>query len=199
MRSRGDEFMLVIFEGINGSGKTTYAEELSKITGAKIGKVFRASNNKLHWGDNSDLKDMLTDLKVPLNTHIDDLFMADFLSTFKVNAILDRTIVSAIAYGRTYGNLDGWYKEKNVVGKLINFWSYLIDKCNHPILYVWLQVSYDAMLKRCDGRWHPNKLEYDKLNKEYRRLFVRIQFPKIVIPTEYKSVDSGLKRIIKYI
>jgi thymidylate kinase len=191
--------MLVIFEGINGSGKTTYAEELSKITGAKIGKVFRAGNNKLHWGDNSDLKDMLTDLKVPLDTHIDDLFMADFLSTFKVNVILDRTIVSAIAYGRTYGNLDGWYREKNVVGKLINFWSYLIGKCNPPMLYVWLQVSYEALANRCNGRWYPNKLEYNKLSKEYRKLFFRIQFPKIVIPTEYKSVDDGLKRIIGYI
>lgn len=187
--------MLVIFEGINGVGKTTYAEELSQITGAKIGKVFRAGNNKLHWGDGSELKDMLTDLKIPLNTHIDDLFMADFLSTFKVNAILDRTIISAIAYGRAYNNLDGWYREKNVVGELMNFWSYLIDKCNHPILYVWLTAPYEVIKERCKGRWCPTKMEYNKLKKEYGRLFDRITFDKIVIPTEYKDVGSGMKRI----
>jgi hypothetical protein len=81
----------------------------------------------------------------------------------------------------------------------MNFWSYLIEKCKPPILYVWLQVNYETVKERCEGRWYPSKLEYNKLNKEYGKLFDRIVFPKIVIPTEYKSVNSGLNRIVEYV
>lgn len=191
--------MIIMLDGTNGVGKTTYAYKLSEMLGIKVCRVFRSSDKELHWGsaDKGAIEKELKSLKVPINTHIDDIFMADFIKTFQVDAILDRTIVSAVAYGRVYSHLRGWYKEKGNVARLMEFWSALIEGCKHPISYVWLDAAYDVSKRRCDAKRLPNKVDYERLRAVYRNVFRNIEFPKICINTDSVSIADGIGRIIR--
>lgn len=188
--------MLIMLDGANGVGKSTYAYRMKERFGIPVCRVFRSGNKELHWGStDKELQDELAKLKVPINTHIDDLFMADFMLTFQVDAILDRTLASAIAYGRTYNKMDGWYHEKGNARRLLDFWVGLISRCSQPAFYVWLDAPYGVAKERCDGRWCPNKKEYDRLRREYERVFSRLPFKKIRLDTTLHGVDKGINRI----
>jgi thymidylate kinase len=189
--------MILMLDGTNGSGKTTYAYKLSEELDVNVCRVFRSSNKELHWGSSEgELRKELDALRIPINTHVDDIFMADFIQSFQVEAILDRTIISAIAYGRVYGHLDGWYKEKGNVRRLLEFWMGIIGGGKLPIIYVWLDATYEVAKKRCEGRWCPNRVEYERLRKEYERAFQRIRFRKVRIDTDNTSVDIGVNKIL---
>jgi thymidylate kinase len=189
--------MIIMLDGANGGGKTTYAYKLSEKLGVNVCRVFRSSNKELHWGSSGEeLRKELEALRVPINTHVDDIFMADFMRSFQAESILDRTIASAIVYGRVYSHLDGWYKEKGNARRLLEFWMSLIGGCKLPIVYVWLDVTYEVARERCEGRWCPNRTEYERLRREYERVFHRIRFRKIRIDADNVSVDSGVSKII---
>ncbi len=192
--------MIIMLDGVNGSGKTTYAYHLKLLLGVKVCRVFRSDDKNLHWGSSGEkFRKELEKIKVPINTHIDDIFMADFMRSFQVDAILDRTIISAIVYGRTYLHLEGWYKGEGNSKRLLEFWTYLIGCCKLPIVYVWLDVDYDVAKGRTEGRWRPNKSEYQKLRREYERAFQRIRFRKYYIDTGITNVKDGVDRIIRWV
>lgn len=91
--------MILILEGLNGVGKTSIANAVSEQTGIPVYRAFRQGKD-VHWGEGSKLEVGLLEMGVPLNTHVEDLYAADLLATFKgVNVILDRSMISAIAYG----------------------------------------------------------------------------------------------------
>lgn len=187
--------MIVIFEGTNGVGKSTYANALSKKFGAPVIRPFRSGDTDLHWGHSGkDRFQMLRDeLRVPVNTHVDDLYVADFLATYQVDAILDRSVPSAVAYGILNDDLGGWYKHKGVPRTLMAFWHSLIKNASHPVVYIWLRASHKMAKQRCDGRWCPNKSEYDKLEKYFAKAFQDIELPKKQIQTDRVDLEDGVK------
>jgi thymidylate kinase len=191
--------MLIMLDGVNGVGKSSYAYAIKKSFGINVCRAFRSSDKALHWGSTGkELQEKLASLKVPINTHVDDLFMADFMLTFQVDAVLDRTLASAIAYGRAYSKMDGWYKKKGNARQLLDFWTSLIMKCKHPLMYVWLDVEYDVAKERCSDRaWFPKSVEYKKLRKEYNSIFNRISFQKMRVQTDHVDVESGVERILR--
>jgi len=191
--------MLIMLDGVNGVGKSTYAYRIKESFGIGVCRVFRSGDKELHWGSTgAELQKELAKLKVPINTHVDDLFMADFMLTFQVDAVLDRTLASAIAYGRSYNKLDGWYREKGNARRLLDFWMALIEKCKPPVLYAWLDAEYDVAKERCgDREWFPTSTEYNKLRKEYERVFTRIKFRKTRVQTDHVSVEDGVGRVMR--
>lgn len=192
--------MLIMLDGVNGVGKSTYAYKIKESFGINVCRVFRSGDKKLHWGSSGkELQQELADLKVPINTHVDDLFMADFMLSFQVDAVLDRTLASAIAYGRAYNKLDGWYREKGNARRLLDFWMTLIEKCKPPMLYVWLDAEYDVAKERCEDRWCPTSKEYAKLRKEYERVFSRIRFQKTRVQTDHVSIEDGVDKIMRMV
>lgn len=189
--------MIIMLDGPNGVGKTTYAYELGRRLEINVCRVFRSNDKTLHWGNSeSELQKELEALEIPINTHIDDIFMADFMRSFQVDAILDRTITSAIAYGRVRGDYGGWYKEKGNSRRLLEFWTTIMGGCKLPIVYVWLDAAYEIAKDRCEGRRIPGKNEYNKLRREYERIFRDIGFRKKRIDTGNVSVEDGMNNAV---
>lgn len=186
--------MIVILEGTNGVGKSTYASALSDRLAAPIVRPFR-DDSGCHWGHgNTERFQMLRDeLRIPVNTHVDDMYVAEFLATFQVDAILDRSVPSAVAYGILNDDLGGWYTHKGVARTLVAFWHSLIKKGSHPVVYIWLRASYKVAKQRCEGRWCPNRSEYDKLEKYFAKAFQDIMLPKKQIQTDSLELDDGLR------
>jgi thymidylate kinase len=187
-----------MLDGVNGAGKSTYAYLLKEKLGINICRVFRSADKKLHWGSTGEeLRKELTELKIPINTHADDIFMADFMASFQVDAILDRTIASAIVYGRTYNQFDGWYTEKTIARRLLDFWTSLMDKCKPPLIYIWMDVSYAVATKRCHDRWCPEKKDFEKLKKEYEQIFYRLPMKRFRLDTtNIHEKSDGVDKIL---
>lgn len=185
--------MIVIVEGANGVGKSTYAHELESC-GLTLYRAFRRGNTELHWGAKEGgeevVRGQLEALGIPLNTYIDDLYLADFIQSFKLDAVFDRSLPSAIAYG-SLGQLNG-----ATVGELLEMWQLMVKHSKSPVLYVWLQTTYELAKERTKGRWMPNKRGYHSLVNSYEKLFQRIRLPKIAINTDMVTVARGIKRIM---
>jgi hypothetical protein len=97
--------MLIVLEGVNGVGKTSLAQHLSSEWKCPIFKPFRGDHG-IHWGGGSPLEVRLRAYGVPINSYIEDVFMADFLRMFPaVDAILDRGMPSAVGYGLVHGHV----------------------------------------------------------------------------------------------
>lgn len=189
--------MIIILEGCNGVGKSEYARRLSDELKVPICRPFRNDNTDLHWDlQDTELQEWLKDAKVPVNTHVDDLYVVDFLNNFGVGAILDRSMPSAIAYGRVLNLLDGYYQNKLVCQSLYEFWENRMPKGRS--LMVWLNCSYEHAKSRNDGRAFPMKGTWTKLENEFRRLFQVCNLPnKKQINTSTVKVDDGVKSILK--
>ncbi len=185
--------MIVILEGANGVGKSTYAHELELGDGLRLYRAFRRGNTELHWGAKEGgeeaVRTQLEALGIPLNTYIDDLYLADFIQSFSLDAVLDRSLPSAIAYD----SLD--LLQGATAGQLLEAWQKMMACSVSPVLYVWLKTSYRMAKERVNGRHMPTGAEYGRLNKYYERLFNRIRLPKLAIDTGRAEVREGMKMI----
>jgi len=179
-------------------GKSEYARRLSEALKIPICRPFRNGNTDTHWDShNVELQDWLKDAKVPVNTHVDDLYVADFLDNFGVDAILDRSLPSAIAYGRVLDLSDGYYQNRLVCQSLYEFWESRITKRDDSLM-VWMTCAYEDAKSRCANRAFPNKGTWTKLENEFKRLFQRCRLPnKKQINTSTVKVDDGVKSILK--
>jgi deoxyadenosine/deoxycytidine kinase len=194
--------MIIILEGSNGVGKSTYAQELSEqLGGLPIVRPFRNGDTELHWGYKGQERfQMLRDeLKVPVNTHVDDLYVADFLATFQVSAILDRAVPSAVAYGVLHNHDEGWYAQRYVARRLMEFWLSLIQKGSGPIVYIWLKAPYRIARDRCYGRWCPNKKQYTTLDTWYKKMFQAVTLAKRQINTGEIEVEDGVRSVVNLV
>lgn len=185
--------MIVILEGINGTGKTTVASEINKKIGFPVYRAFKSFSTYEHFDDESEYG-WLKDMNVPFNTHVDDLYVSDFVKTVLCDVILDRSMPSAIAYGSVY---DGeFYNEKLVQSTLFGNWQNNMLQVK-DCLYVWLEGNYETMKERCTGRWHPNKSEYKQLNQKFGYMFQRCKLNKVRISTTTMRVEHTVNTILK--
>lgn len=185
--------MIICVEGVNGVGKTTYAKKLAEHYGCKIYRPFQYDRTDLHWDrNNGDSKEYLESIKIPVNTHVEDMYAADVIAALGSDAILDRSVPSAIAYGRAFKQQDGWYLNRGVCVKILTLWCDLIAR-NDDFMYVYLVAPYDVVKTR---RTNINKAQYRKLTAEFNTILNAIRLPKMVIRTNVCAVDAGIKRII---
>src|SRR5690349_11265365 len=85
--------MLIVIEGGHGSGKSTFGQMLSDRTGLPLYKTFKKPNGEKKTGF-----DTLQKIVPYMNTWLEDLFIVDIMETTGGDAILDRSMISALAY-----------------------------------------------------------------------------------------------------
>lgn len=193
--------MIYILEGVNGVGKTRYAKMLREQLDIPIVRPFRNGSlmDDCHWNADPKLKSnkwqtTLEAMGVPINTHVDDLYVADFLATFRMDCILDRSVPSAVAYGILHHHRGGWYDDGANVTDLLELWQRTMHIL--PSRYVWLRAPYEVAKNRASG-WTPNKKQYDVLDKTFARCFRWIRMPKRQINTAEVTAEDGVAQIIR--
>lgn len=97
--------VIIIIEGIDGSGKTTLAEGLSKYYSIPIYKSFGVNREYFPEGNSYGIEDAW-------KKGIVDFSVADFIRQVLVNVILDRSILSCYSYGRDNDRylVDRWWE-----------------------------------------------------------------------------------------
>ena len=185
--------MIVILEGVNGVGKTTYAKLLSTHLGIPRYRAFKA-NLEVHWGDNHPMELLLKDkFKVPLNTHVEDLFSADLLGRIGGDVVLDRSLPSAIAYGL----LENDPLLPTDTLELFHYWMSLLR--DRKVLYVWMTAQYAVARSRSESReqpwWPLNMKTFAELESIFRVLHDQWEMDKLVIDTGETSIGDGVEQI----
>lgn len=179
--------MLIIFEGINGTGKSTCAQALSERLGAPVVRPFRHDDHSIHWGMGGQLETALRSFGVPLNTHVDDLYVADILSIFHPNAILDRSVPSGIAYS-------GALKQSQ---ELFEFWCEQVASYRGPTLYVYMVASYDVSKQRCGADRMPSKGAWNDLKKSFDFMYAKYPHTKMTLDTTEICVEDCIGKVYR--
>jgi len=133
----------------------------------------------------------LKKLGVPVNTYVDDLYVADFLRATRRGAILDRSMPSALAYPMMRGE----EITPKTAKKLVVVWEQILRAAKIPVVYVWMQASHEVVKERCVGRWHPNKAQYAKLESTFKRVFVTLSLCKRRVVTTELSENETIKTV----
>lgn len=190
--------MIIVMEGVNGGGKSTVSKIISEQTGLMVCRPFRSENHELHWGrmEHNALEVWLKEMMVPMNSHVNDMYVADLMGTFKLNGILDRSMPSAIVYGRVFDHFDGLYQKPGVSQRLFEYWQSRL-MASGRVLYVWMMCNYETIKQRCSTRWHPSKAEYKQLVAQFERIFQRCALFKIRIDTSDMGQSDVADLIIK--
>lgn len=187
---------IIVLEGVNGLGKTTYAQRLSERLGVPVYRAFRDKISE-HWGDRSERELMLREqFGVPLNTHVDDLYAADIVSRLGAGVIFDRSLPSALAYGKLQGDA---FVEKSG-GKMLEFWEAILVSSALPVRYVWLRGEYELAKERCAGRassWPLTKAKYAVLEKVFEKVFAKTRLPKQQINVGSVEYVAGVASIVR--
>lgn len=181
--------MIVILEGCNGVGKSAYAAALASYLDAPVLRPFRPSPDH-HWNGRTPLEGLLRHLGVPINTHVDDLYIADILGQLGPLAprdvVLDRSVPSAIAYGSAGSDPGGLY----------DYWQSQLRGLSH-VVYVWLVCPWELARERADGRWFPGLESYQRLENSFDGLFEEFAGDKLIIDTKATGfIEEGVERIL---
>jgi len=183
--------MIVVLEGINGTGKTTVANLLKGLTTLVLYKPFedvKRPNKVTGERDYGDLQRW----GVSVNTFWEDLVVADLVSKTSPGIILDRSLPSAIAYdcagdSSNYKSMIKWWEERIKQGS------------RGKLVYVQLDVAYEVAKSRCVGdvRWCPNKKDYTAIQKRFDKVWKMITIPKIKIDTKQGDPRHTVDRILR--
>lgn len=186
--------MIIVLEGVNGTGKSTYARRLAGGLNAAVIRPFRQGPDHHFTGD-TPMERELKAFGVPYNTHVDELYTADFLGRMikagqRPGAVLDRSVASCIVHGD---------RPVSDASSLVNLWSRLLG-ADAPVVYVWLTAPWhiaEARLK-ADGRKHDlgSGDIHNNRQRTFRHVYDLIAYPKLEIDTGVTFVDDGLKQII---
>ena len=189
--------MIYILEGCNGVGKSTYAHALSEQLDIPLYRPFKQGNTDLHWNYEPEVENRLRNkFKIPLNTHVEDLMTADVLGALRPDAILDRSLPSAVAYGIMHGHMDNYYHDKALCRELLAYWQELLSQRFPQAMYIWLRASFQDAKKRVGDRWFPSRQQWDKLEKVFGAIFTMdINMPKRQINTSEILPADGVESI----
>lgn len=139
--------MIVILEGLEGVGKTEAAQHISRTLGLPIYRAFR-SNPYERFGEGNHIEAMLRKLGVPINTHVEDLYVADLLTTIGGDVILDRSMPSGYAYALWDALLD-----ESEAKKALDYWLWRMS-ARSDVHYIDMVCDPDIASIRAPGRTH---------------------------------------------
>lgn len=185
--------MIIILEGLNGVGKTTYANLIASRLGIPIVRPFRRPGQHLGREDGGR-QQRFHDLGIPVNTYVEDVFTAEFLASTGYSAVLDRGMGSAVAYGLLYGTLP----DADTAERVLSLWEETL--LTHPdmVLYVNMVARPEVRKERCEGRWAPDQQQTALLTKWFGRVFRTIELDKMQLDTsDIPSPSDGVRRVIQ--
>jgi hypothetical protein len=169
--------MILVVEGINGSGKTTLCKSLSKYTSWPILRAFRRPGRNFQ-----EQVAKLQSIGVPVNTYVEDMFMAEALGTTKANVILDRSLPSGIAYGV----LNGDFQEDDPRLKhWVELWQESLLVGGGKVGYIYLGCTRKESKERCLHGKFPlaGKEEWWTVATQLDRVWNWVEIPKLSIDT----------------
>lgn len=185
---------VIVLEGVNGVGKSTYARKLAAALGATIYRPFR-SNSDQHNIEEDYPGRFLEIVGVPIGTHVEDFFTADLLGKLardqSIRVILDRSLPSALAYGSARPHAEA----KNTPGEImLGLWQEMLAPAKP--LYVWLSADIFECARR--GTRAPKELAipFEQLHSRYRYIFEILKMQKLEIGTQYVTPELGVTTIL---
>lgn len=174
---------MIILEGCNGVGKTSYAHQLGLMLNARTYRAFR-------WGHDFRAEvDEMRNLGVPVNTFVDDFYTADLSRVLAQEIIMDRSLPSAVAYD---GIDDSKWRRRLVA------WNEILHQSLLPVILVWLRAPYDVARARMRG-YVPTKAEYIDLDNLFAWSFAQVTLPTLCLDTSTQSIQVGSQRIVEFL
>lgn len=178
---------MIILEGANGGGKTSYAGVLAGMFSAPMYRPFRAPGD-WHHGEE---REKLEALGVPVNTWMDDMYLADMSRIVDNQVIVDRSMPSAIVY-------DIVEKQGTLRADWVKYmleWETLLVRSKWPALIVRLIAPYRVARERMTGHI-PDEEEYHQLNGWFERVLAILDhIPVITIDTSMHTVPEGTRLV----
>lgn len=173
---------MIIFEGCNGVGKTTYAKELGRILEAPVYRAFRGDQALHYQGELENARS----LGVPVNTFVDDMYVADLSRVLRNEVILDRSLPSAVAYNGMVSPI--WAAR-------LEEWDSRLFKSATPVLVVWLEAPWSVAKDRM-GAYRPDSAEYDHLERVFSWCMSKINSRIFHIDTSTVGVKAGVRSVL---
>lgn len=162
---------LIVFEGIDGTGKSTQIQHLARCleaSGHKVWRSFEPTQNQ--WG--KILRDSMISGRLSLEEEL-DLFVKDRQDhvenyikphlTESTHVLLDRYYFSMMAYQGARGFCPRSIRERNEEFAL------------QPDLVLWLDIPVESALARVGGRGEANEFEKKDQLQKCREIFSSIQ------------------------
>lgn len=134
--------MLIVIEGLDGTGKTTLAKALSRATGLPVIKLSTTAG----------YKDLPKDL--PVNSWVEGAYTLLLSRLLSADAICDRGVLSGIVYG--------------VVSVPAKEWA-LKEMAAAGCKLIYLDARNDVIAQR-DPEWHGREAELCELRRKFGRL-----------------------------
>ena len=211
--------LVVILEGANGSGKTTLARMLESDANNGLcnndGRVLRYRAFEKALAGDSKAEPLCKSLKaagIPLNTHVDDFYVADAMQNIASPndiVVLDRSFPSGIAYARAgierVGTVSGDSRsilaadQRARDAKEADWRGWLQTWCDllPRRLYVTLLVSHATGRARTAERtrWYPTPEQHEKLEAQFILIHSLISGPRLSVDTELHSPAQILSMI----
>lgn len=188
--------MIIVLEGVNGVGKSTLAAGLAKELGGRIVRPFR------HGAEHMDADERAADLKalgIPVNTYVEDMFVADFLRQTQAGAeapvILDRSLPSAVAYGPLDGVVGGTVASPTRTDRLLREWIGALSELD--VRYIWVRASNDVVRRRSE-RCH-SAAQQRTLENKFALIFQKVPFKKMCLDTSEAGIERNLWRVASWV
>ena len=188
---------VVIFEGLNGTGKTTLSRAFAERWEVPIARPFRNREPDAHTSyDETEEERNLAALTVPIATPANDLYAADMIGKLRPpRVVLDRSLITGLVYGN--------YDEEPA--KSLRQWAreYYLECLtrHHSVVLFLLTAEYKTCRERVEatrpGR-HPKKAEWSKLDKRYRHevdKFSSMGVQVVKMSTGGVTIETSLRRI----
>jgi thymidylate kinase len=206
--------VILLLDGLNGTGKTTLAKQLSEWFGLPICRVFRRPDNKggdVHWGafhqgvsrgsDRSTETQLLTEAGVPFNTFVDDLYTADIVAKLRPpGLILDRSMPSSLVYGTVRG--EPVWQDSALAERVWRYWESLLLEYGAPVHYFMLTGDYENLRARCysEDRWHPDREVWSQYDGLYRRTALIFRVGQShVLDSTIQNLEALFNRIVSVV
>lgn len=176
--------MLVVVEGVNGGGKSTLVTALKEQHDLVELKPFQAFR-KGHWGNNGSGDELLRRLRVPFNSPVEDLFIADAVSALSARQsfILDRSLPSGLAYAGT---------PPSIGADMCRVWLRLLEGVT--IVPIVLTVSHETASARLAPERRMMRVRHDQLQDAILHWSYHLFGMPCRIPTGALAPADVLKR-----
>lgn len=175
--------MILLFEGVNGVGKTTYIRQVEKRIGWPAYSAFRGKDDKY----DSSMLDKLSRLGIPVNTFVDEMYMVDLVRATGINLIVDRSFPSAAAYDEVFDQ--GTFADREATEEI---WLDLVREAG--MLYVWLCAPYEVTRIRSTGV-RLSEREHSCLEEHFKKWYEKIPTDKLMIDTSATNFRNGVNKV----